>query len=574
MSKSVNKYSKKVRDSYNQNVINKGLKIPSGIYRGFVVEIGDSRNMGRIKVQISKFYGTMRPDLQTDVNPDDFIGAIWCQYMTPNGGGGNGNSYGSWAPPPAVGTDVVVAFGGDSDKGIVLGVLPDEQRISNMAGPVAKPTKSGKFTQANDVSRQRQSETEKPDEHPQAEAITLQGLDKDKIRGLNFSDPMRESPSRVTSTSTPSGHAVIMDDGTNEDGDSNLVRIRTAGGAQILMDDTNGLTYFINKAGNVWIEMNRNGDLDVYSYNSINFATQGDFNVTASGNFNVDALAVNIKANGVHGIKAEAAAGTVDIYAASNLQIQSDANGNLRVDGTYSETAGTIHMNSSSSPALAANLTNPIQHAGNTTFTETVTGRVPEAEPWAGHLDIAVADTASQEGVTDLGGSSSYYQPTVTTPVQESGEQTGEYTEPTYDPTPADADAFITWRSGVDRRVDPALLQVMANVARDFGETLMITSGYRSPSYNSRVGGAKKSQHMLGKAVDFVIQGRGMSTADKAQLIELCSKHGATGVGVYNTSMHADIRSGSRAAWGPSYSRSSIPSSLRLYMDNHMNGTY
>ena len=79
---------------------------------------------------------------------------------------------------------------------------------------------------------------------------------------------------------------------------------------------------------------------------------------------------------------------------------------------------------------------------------------------------------------------------------------------------------------------------------------------------------------MLGKAVDFVIQGRGMSTADKAQLIELCSKHGATGVGVYNTSMHADIRSGSRAAWGPSYSRSSIPSSLRLYMDNHMNGTY
>lgn len=574
MSKSVNKYSKKVRDSYNQNVINKGLKIPSGIYRGFVVEVGDSRNMGRIKVQISKFYGTMRPDLQTDVNPDDFIGAIWCQYMTPNGGGGNGNSYGSWSPPPAVGTDVVVAFGGDSDKGIVLGVLPDEQRISNMAGPVAKSTKSGKFTQANDVSRQRQSETEKPDEHPQAEALTIQGLDKDKIRGLNFSDPTRESPSRVTSTSTPSGHAIIMDDGTNEDGDSNLVRIRTAGGAQILMDDTNGLTYFINRAGNVWIEMNRNGDLDVYSYNSINFATQGDFNVTASGNFNVDALAVNIKANGVHGIKAEAAAGSVDIYAASNMQLQSDANGNLRVAGTYSETAGTIHMNSGSSPALAANLTNPIQHAGNTIFTETVTGRVPEAEPWAGHLDIAVVDTASQEGVTDVGGSSSYYQPTVTTPVQETGEQTGEYTEPTYDPTPADSDAFITWRSGVDRRVDPQLVQLLANVARDFGETLMITSGYRSPSYNSSVGGAKKSQHMLGKAADFVISGRGMSTADKAQLIELCSKHGAKGIGVYNTSMHADIRSGNKSAWGPSYSRSSIPSNLRPYMNNHMNGTY
>jgi hypothetical protein len=78
--------------------MNKGLKIPAGIYRGFVVEIGDSRNMGRIKVQVSKFYGTMRPDLQAEYNPDDFIGAIWCQYMTPVGGGGSGNSYGQWAP--------------------------------------------------------------------------------------------------------------------------------------------------------------------------------------------------------------------------------------------------------------------------------------------------------------------------------------------------------------------------------------------------------------------------------------------------------------------------------------------
>jgi len=574
VSKSVNKFSRKVRDAYNQNVMNKGLKIPAGIYRGFVVEIGDSRNMGRIKVQVSKFYGTMRPDLQAEYNPDDFIGAIWCQYMTPVGGGGSGNSYGQWAPPPSEGTDVVVSFSGDSDKGIVLGILPDEQRISNMAGPTAKQTSSGKFTQAQDVSRQRQSENDKPEEHPQAESIKEQGLDKDKIRGLSFSDPARESPSRVTSWSSPTGHAFVLDDGTNEDGDSNLVRLRTAGGAQILMDDTNGLTYFINKNGTTWIEMNRNGDLDIYSYNTINMHTEGDFNVHAGGTFNVEAQAINAKATGVHGVKLEAETGTMDLFSHSNMNMQTESNASVRADGNYSETASNIHMNSSSSPAAAANIPRPVQHAGNTTVTESIAGRVPEAEPWAGHLDIAVADTASQEGVTDLGGSNSYYQPTVTTPVQESGEQQGEYTKPDYDPTPADSDAFIDWRAGVDRRVDPALIQVIANVARDFGEPLMITSGYRSPSYNSKVGGAKKSQHMLGKAVDFAISGRGMSTADKQQLIELCSRHGAIGIGAYNTSMHADIRSGNRAAWGASYSYSSIPGSLKPYMDKHMSGGY
>jgi hypothetical protein len=569
-----NTSSKKVREAYNQNVMNKGIKIPSGIYRGFVVETGDSRNMGRIKVQISKFFGTMRPDVTDDYNPDDFIGAVWCQYMTPTGGGGSANSFGSWAPPPPPGTDVVVAFSGDSDKGIVLGVLPDEQRVTNMAGPVAGQTSGGEFTQAAELPRTRETESQRPDAHPQAEALRTQGINEDRIRGLNFSSPTRESPSRVTSWSSPSGHAVILDDGTKEGADHNMVRVRTAGGAQILMDDQNGLTYFINKDGTVWIEMNSAGDLDVFSYNSTNFTTHGDFNVTAEGNINMQGSAVNIKATGVHGIKLEAESGTLDAYSASNMALQSDANGSIKCADNYSETASNIYMNSSSSNASAANLPTKVQHPGNVSFTETITGRVPEAEPWAGHLNVSRVDTSSEEGVASASNSTSYYQPSTTTPVQTSGEQLGDFSDPAFDPSPADSNEYITWRSGVDRRVDPGLIQIVANIARDMGVTMMIISGYRSPTHNKKVRGAKKSQHMLGKAVDFVIQGQGMTRAQQAQIIELGSKHGGIGIGVYNTSCHIDVRKGARKGWGPSFSYPSVPSVLKPYIDNHMAGRY
>lgn len=36
---------------------------------------------------------------------------------------------------------------------------------------------------------------------------------------------------------------------------------------------------------------------------------------------------------------------------------------------------------------------------------------------------------------------------------------------------------------------------------------IIITSGYRSPAVNRRVGGSPTSQHMLGEAVDFIVPG-------------------------------------------------------------------
>lgn len=38
----------------------------------------------------------------------------------------------------------------------------------------------------------------------------------------------------------------------------------------------------------------------------------------------------------------------------------------------------------------------------------------------------------------------------------------------------------------------------------NLGKPIIITSGYRNPEYNKRVGGAENSQHIKGQAVDFI----------------------------------------------------------------------
>ncbi len=570
---SSNRINRKVKDQYNQNVMNKGLRIPAGVYRGIVVDPSDPRGMGRVKVNIGKFYGGVAGD-KPEISPEEFLGAVWCRFMTPFGGTtrstGTQRTYGMWGQPPDRDTEVLVAFSGDSDKGIILGILPDESRNGSMAGPQAGFSKTDGFTTVQELDRTHNSENDKPEVHPQAENIKQQGLHKDRIRGLNFSNPRREYQSRVFGMSTPQGHAVVMDDGNTEDQSFELIRIRTAKAGQILMDDTNGLIYIVSQSGKTWIEMNREGDLDVYSEKSINYSTEGNFNVQAGGEINMESkLGFNMKSLGTAGIKMHASTGTIDIKAHSNLQIETESNGNLRVAGNYRETATRIDMNGP--PALAATTPTITQHTGNEEVTESISKRVPEAEPWSGHLDVQVVNQSSTAGVTDQGNSVSYYEGAPQNPT--AGENIGAYDLGNFSEAPeADPSGLLEWRNGVDRRVNPVLIEKVRNVARKFGKTLTVTSGYRSPAYNRRVGGARKSQHMQANAVD--ISGANFSNEERLKLIALASAEGITGIGVYNDkSLHFDVRT-NPAGWGSGFTDANIPGYAKSTMDRHLAGGY
>ena len=55
--------------------------------------------------------------------------------------------------------------------------------------------------------------------------------------------------------------------------------------------------------------------------------------------------------------------------------------------------------------------------------------------------------------------------------------------------------------------VDEALAVVLQCIREHFGKAVTITSGYRTAAHNAAVGGAKSSQHLLGRAADIRVQG-------------------------------------------------------------------
>ena len=74
-------------------------------------------------------------------------------------------------------------------------------------------------------------------------------------------------------------------------------------------------------------------------------------------------------------------------------------------------------------------------------------------------------------------------------------------------------------RDGSDTiMIDQTLVVLLQCIREHFGKAVTITSGYRTAAHNKAVGGAKSSQHLLGRAAD--IQVAGVSVEDVASYAE------------------------------------------------------
>lgn len=63
-------------------------------------------------------------------------------------------------------------------------------------------------------------------------------------------------------------------------------------------------------------------------------------------------------------------------------------------------------------------------------------------------------------------------------------------------------------KDGSDRiLIDSELVRILQQIRNYFNASITITSGYRTESYNKKIGGATGSMHVIGKAADIQVSG-------------------------------------------------------------------
>lgn len=285
-----------------------------GVYLGFIKDAKDVQKNGRLRIWI--------PELAS--SPDDPQGWVIANYCSPFAGATNidtasetnfqdfnktQTSYGFWMIPPDINNEVLVMFiNGDVGRPIWIGCLYNQfmnNMVPGMAGSENNYQYKDKFVPVAEYNKWDKSitspdQTTKPYEKTKFKGISNQGLINDRQRGVTTSSARRESPSNVFGILTPGpviedvsaenirrkgGSSFIMDDGKGTE----YIQLATKSGAQIKIDETYGFIYIINRDGSAWIEMDKDGNVDVFSARSISLRAQRDFNIRADRNVNIEA---------------------------------------------------------------------------------------------------------------------------------------------------------------------------------------------------------------------------------------------------------------------------------------------
>ena len=293
----------------------------------------------------------------------------------------------------------MVAFSGQQE-GYLLGVVTPAGINASVPGISGSPLADDPSTVAPSVDQQS-LDLQKGNERiadPMAERLVKEGIIEDPIRGLGSEGGRRESPSRVSGQRTPGGHSIVMDDGTEtfkegvnyspdpsrQEGTNKLIRIRSSSGHQLLLNDEAGIVYIMQGDGKSWIQMDADGNIDVYAEKNISYHAEDSINFYAADAFNVEADVINMKARGDN-INLESATADINLYATKDAKITADLNVNIKAGGDILETSvgGNIHLNGP--VAKTADKPTPEPLPLNRSVKKSINSRVPEHEPYNLH---------------------------------------------------------------------------------------------------------------------------------------------------------------------------------------------
>ena len=328
---------------------------------GIVKDNIDPDHSGKIRVALQDGKGSVSPDTDgawTVVQHlTTFFGVVRANAGKDSENFGsyidNSSSYGQWQAPPDIGTEVICIFvNGDTNAGYYIGAIPqpetlhmvpaigasekvilNEGEAKSFGGATRLPVTNLNTNNKDKANSNEFLNTPRPVHSFSASIMNQQGILRDPIRGPISSSASREKASRVGwGVSTPGrpiyecgytdetlvdnltqnkaeklkiiarrgGHSIVMDDG-DIIGRDQLIRIRTALGHQILMSDDGQTLMILHSNGQSYIELGKEGTVDIFSTNSFNVRTQGDINFHADRDINMHAAEnFNIQAKNIH----------------------------------------------------------------------------------------------------------------------------------------------------------------------------------------------------------------------------------------------------------------------------------
>ena len=343
---------------------------------GVVVDTTDPQQMGRMKVWC--------PAIDGDAYTIESL--PWVTYVSPMAGqtrnypaGSKGSvthgfhSYGLWAIPKVGATVLIAILYGDVNKRFYIGSffndhgnrslpvgrnrpdLGNKAPVSDTFDPI-EPQTTNLNLQFNNNLDAPQAKTRGAYERQVAQDSNT----KDGTEGYQKGVVDSDLDPQTYCLTTPGRHSIIF-----QDNPSNAkVRIKSADGHQIIMDDANERIYVSTNKGKTWLELDSDGHVNLYGASSVSVGSAGDINLSANGSINMAAGAnVNIAAAGYF---RATACGDASI-SGSAINIESGGEFNILASGTLLQTAEVIHLNGPTASAAPCATSPSI---------------IPDHEPW------------------------------------------------------------------------------------------------------------------------------------------------------------------------------------------------
>ena len=405
-----------------------GIRVDPYPYIAIVKNNYDPTRSGRLQVWIPDLGGNPEDAMnwRTVSYASPFMGSTSQkqnskeQASTNNSFNTVAHTYGMWMVPPDIGIEVLVLFvAGDPLRGYWLACVNSgisHYMIPAIAGSAytadgarGEVAPVAEFNEYNETYFKNPSfyNNPKPIHTYQYNILKVQGLDKDYVRGSISSSSQRESPSQVFGISTPGrptedpadspelaakyvenlnnktlenkyqeiksrkgGHTLVMDDGAIL-GQDQLIRLRTAKGHQILMQDTENTFYIGHADGTSWVELTSGGAINIYSKGGYNLRSEGTINLHSDADINFNAKGdIKFKSGGkfqIESVKTTLLTASLSVETSGKTEFKVGSALNVETGGGISLVAGSrfvlksplILQNSGGEQAVSG--VNPIQ---------------------------------------------------------------------------------------------------------------------------------------------------------------------------------------------------------------------